>query len=262
MALAVLTTNTDVTDRPSGLHTRIVALSSSSQTASSIRYPLSQPALQVVARLALTARGRLASVLTCPLLFAVGSGGGLSPNLAALLSANPLNRDGSMDWMAWPPSPPTATTNAPQHTDQAQPSHTRDGEAYVQQGAAALDLDGAPSVNHWLPSADTMVGHNPSAAAAAPAAGSGAAGAGAVRLESASVAPGGATSPLLQGQDQLQLHQIHIGGEPLFHSALTAPYSLPYNTGLGATGETKLFDTLPDAGCSLKHCMACILAGG
>jgi hypothetical protein len=205
--------------------------------------------------------------------FLAGSGGGLSPNLAALLSANPLNRDGSMDWMAWPPSPPTAptatgTANIPEMDGgQTQPPHMHNRESQLHQAASAapLDLDGAPSVNHWLPGSlpDPLADRDPAAAAAA-AAGSAVARAGWVaRQGPVSGAPWGATSPLLQGQDQLQLHQIHIGGEPLFHAAMTAPHSLPYSTGLGAGGETKMSETLSAGWCrcsfEVQHCVACIL---
>jgi hypothetical protein len=163
-----------------------------------------------------------------------------------------------MDWMAWPPSPPTAPTatgitNSPQNGNngQTQRLHTHNREPQLHQAASAaltpLDLDSAPSVNHWLPGSlpEPLAGCEISAAAGGASA---AAGAGAARPGSASGAPRGATSPLLQGQDQLQLHQIHIGGEPLFHTAMVAAHSLPYNTCPGAGGETQCTDTAVGSG--------------
>jgi len=135
-----------------------------------------------------------------------GSGVPLSPDLAALLSSHPLHRTSSIDWMAWPP--PATNNPAPQQQEQQEQLAV---EQQQQQHPTTPALDAAPSVDQWLQhsgSAATGGISTPTAISlpAAPA------------LSSAQTAQTQAPpSPLLIGQDQLQLHKIQIGGETLFH---------------------------------------------
>lgn len=201
-------------------------------------------------------------------MLSAGSGGLLSPNIAALLSGNTLNRDGSMDWMAWPPprgfgQNPADTTGTQANTNRQQPPPqvlvTQQREQQEQQGqqgqqGAGSLLQETPSVNHWLltgpgTQANTLPVASPTAAAAAgvarPLAGY-AHGAAAAAAAGYAGDGGGSgtrarpqTSPLLQGQDNLHLHQIQIGGDQLFHETPPVqhrghfPASLPYGLAPG-----------------------------